>query len=136
MKRVCTDRHQRRWTGLVLVGLVPLGLYSKVYAGPAADWVNDSLGGVFYVLFGCLLVFWLLPRVAPWRIALTVLVITCLLEFLQLWHPPWLEWLRSFWMGRILLGTTFAWSDFPYYFLGAGLGWLWLWRFRPARADR
>ena len=52
------SRRQRRWTGLALVGLVPLGLYTKVYAGSAAAWVNNSLGGVFYVLFWCLLVFW------------------------------------------------------------------------------
>jgi len=127
-----TSSRPRRWTGLALVGLVPLGLYSKVYAGPAATWVNNSLCGVFYVLFWCLLVFWLLPRVRPWRIALAVLAMTCLLEFLQLWHPPWLEGLRSFWAGQILLGTTFAWSDFPYYFIGAGLGWLWMRRFHPA----
>ena len=117
------------------MGLVPLGLYTKVYAGPAAGWVNHSLGGVFYVLFGCLLIFWLQPRVRPWRIVLAVLAVTCLLEFLQLWHPPFLEWLRSFWIGRTLLGTTFAWSDFPYYFFGAGLSWLWIQRFHPAKTD-
>ena len=125
------SRRQRCWTGLALVGLVPLGLYTKVYAGPAAAWVNHSLGGVFYVLFGCLLVFWFLPRARPRRIALTVLAVPCLLEFLQRWHPPWQEWLRSLWFGQILLGTTFAGSDFPYSFLGAGLGWLWLWRSHP-----
>ena len=130
------SRRPRRWTGLALVGLAPLSLYTKVYAGPAAAWVNNSLGGVFYVLFWCLLVFWCLPRVAPWRIALAVLAVTCLLEFLQLWHPPLLEWLRSFWFGQILLGTTFAWSDFPYYFIGAGLGWLWMQLFCPAMSDR
>jgi hypothetical protein len=133
--RLNANRRLRRWTGLALVGLAPLGLYSKFYKGPAAAWVNDSLGGVFYVLFWRLLVFWLLPRVRPWRIALAVLAVTCLLEFMQLWHPSLLEGLRSFWIGQILLGTTFAWSDFPYYFIGAGLGWLWMRRCRPATAD-
>ena len=65
------------------MGLVPLGLYTKVYAEPAAAWVNHSLGGVFYVRFGCLLVFWLLPRAKPWRIAPAVLAVTGLLEFLH-----------------------------------------------------
>jgi len=81
-------RRPRCWTGFILAGLVPLGLYSKVYAGPAATWVNHSLGGVCYVLFWCLLVSWFWPRVKPWRIALAVLAVTCLLEFLQRWHPP------------------------------------------------
>ena len=83
-----THRRSRHWTGLALVALVPLGLYSKGYAGPAADWVNNSLGGVFYVLFWCLLGFWCLPRARPRRSTLPVLAVTCLLEFLQRWHPP------------------------------------------------
>jgi hypothetical protein len=129
------DSCQRRYrTGLLLAGLVPLGLYSKFYGGPWADWVNNSLGGVFYVLFWCLVVFWCLPQVRPPWIALPVLSVTCLLEGLQLWHPPFLEWLRSYWMGQILLGTTFSWSDFPYYFIGAGLGWLWIQSLRLATA--
>lgn len=95
-----------------------------------------SLGSVF---MSCSGVCWFsggYPQVKPWRIALAVLAVTCLLEFLQRWHPPWLAWLRSVWIGQILLGTTFAWSDFPYYFIGAGLGWLWMQWFHPAKPER
>ena len=55
--RLNANRRPHRWAGLALVGLVPLGLYTKVYAGPVTAWVNNSLDGVFYVLFWCLLVF-------------------------------------------------------------------------------
>jgi hypothetical protein len=96
--------------------------------------VNNSLGGVFYVLFWCLVVFWCLPQARPQWITLTVLSVTCLLEGLQLWHPPFLEWPRSYLIGQILLGTTFSWSDFPYYFIGAELGWLWIQALRLATA--
>ncbi|WP_224085633.1 DUF2809 domain-containing protein [Nostoc sp. MS1] len=54
------------------------------------------------------------------------LIITCLLEFLQLWQPPFLLWVRSSWAGRMVFGNVFSWVDFPYYFVGSGLGWLWL----------
>jgi hypothetical protein len=47
------------------------------------------------------------------RIAWVVLAATCCLEFLQLWHPPLLETLRSHFLGATILGTTFEWSD-PY----------------------
>ena len=57
------------------------------------------------------------------NISLAVLAATCALEFLQLWHPVWLERIRSTFIGRCLLGTTFGWSDFPPYFLGAVIGW-------------
>ena len=107
--------------------VVPVGFYGKrLYHGPAAHWVNDSLGGVFYEILWCVVLAFFLPRWKAARIALAVLIATCILEFLQLWHPPLLEWLRSFFIGRTILGSYFDWSDFPYYFIGSALGWLWL----------
>lgn len=117
---------QRHHTLISLCLIVPVGFYSKFYTGPAGKWANDSLGGVFYEIFWCLAIFLFLSREKPWRIALAVFVGTCALEFLQLWHPPFLEFLRSHFIGQTLLGTTFAVSDFPYYVLGCGIGWAWM----------
>ena len=118
---------RREWPALVSTAvIVPVGFYSKAYRGPAAHWVNDSLGGVFYVIFWCLVATVLLPRARPGGIALSVLAGTCTLEFMQAWHPQLLEYLRSFFIGRTILGSYFDWTDFPYYFVGALLGWLWL----------
>jgi hypothetical protein len=113
----------RIWTLISLLVVVPVGFYTKFYNGPAANWVNNSLGGLFYVVFWCLLIF-LIVGDRPGAIALSVLTATCLLEFLQLWRSPVLSFARSSFIGRTLLGTDFTWSDFPYYFLGCGLGWL------------
>lgn len=104
-----------------------VGLYSKrYYQGPGADWAHNSLGGVFYEILWCLVFGLLLPRYGARRIAVGVLAATCFLEFLQLWHPPFLEWLRSYFLGRTILGSSFDWWDFPYYFAGSLLGWVWL----------
>jgi hypothetical protein len=115
-----------RWTLISILIVVPLGLYSKFYNGQAARWVNDSLGGVLYVIFWCLFAFLFLGNTKPWKIAAAVFAITCFLELLQLWHPPFLESLRSNFVGTTILGTTFTWSDFPYYLVGCGIGWLWM----------
>ena len=125
---------QRTLAGLVsLAFVVPAGLYGKrYYHGPAEHFIQDSLGGVIYVILWCLV--WAIIR-PEWRaesIAAGVLAATCVLEFLQLWHPPLLEWLRSFFLGRTILGSYFDWSDFIYYFAGAALGYLWL-RLMPPR---
>ena len=117
---------KRGWAVVSLLIIVPIGFYSKFYTGPAANWVNDSLSGVFYEIFWCILVFLFLHNTKPWIIATFVLMMTCLLEFLQLWHPPFLEFIRSYFIGRAVLGTSFTWSDFPYYFLGCSIGWLWM----------
>jgi hypothetical protein len=113
-------------TLISIVLVVPAGYFGKRYRGPAAHWVNDSFGGVMYCILWCLVFGLLLPRVRASRIAFGVLTVTCIMEFLQLWHPPFLEYLRSFFLGRTILGSYFDWSDFPYYFAGSALGWLWL----------
>jgi hypothetical protein len=126
-----------RWKATLasLAIIVPAGFYSKFYRGPGAHWVNDSLDGVFYEVFWCLLLSLVLPRTEPRTLAGGVLAATCVLEFLQLWHPVFLEVLRSTFLGATILGATFDWSDFPYYFAGSGIGWFWLNRLRSRKAS-
>ncbi len=105
--------------------VVPAGFCTEFYTGPAAHWVNDYLGGVFYVIFWCLL-FFLLTNAKPLTIAFSILLATCCLEVLQLWHPPFLTVLRARFLGEMILGHTFSWADFPYYFLGCGIALFWM----------
>lgn len=109
---------------LVLAALVPLGLATKVYEGPAAAWVGGSAGGVLYVMFFVLLVGLIRPTPRPLALAAPiVLAATCLIEVTQLWRPPLLEGIRGTFVGRTLLGSQFSWTDFPHYALGAAIGW-------------
>lgn len=107
---------------IALALITPVGLATKIYDGPAAWWVRDYLGGVLYVVFWILAVLWIRPGWSPRRVAPGVLLVTCALEFLQLWHPPFLEAIRSAAVGRALIGTTFVWWDLPHYVVGAVLG--------------
>jgi hypothetical protein len=107
--------------------VVPMGLLSKFYTGPAHQWFNDYGGDILYEIFWCLFAFcFFRSRTAIIQIPIWVFVITCILEFLQLWHPPLLTEIRATLIGKLLLGTTFVWWDFPHYLLGCVLGWLWL----------
>ncbi|MBC8175505.1 MAG: DUF2809 domain-containing protein [Candidatus Marinimicrobia bacterium] len=109
---------------ILLLIITLIGFSTKLYSGPASYWVNNSLGGVFYEIFWCLLILLFLPKKSPWKISSSILLITCILEFMQLWHPQFLESIRSYFIGATLLGTSFTWWDFPYYFMGCGVGWL------------
>ena len=104
---------------LVLAVIIPLGIATKFFAGPAEQWVATHAGGLLYVVFWCLLVVALRPRLSPWVVSAAVLAITSMLEFLQLWHPDPLQTIRSTWLGHALIGSSFSWSDFPYYGVGA-----------------
>jgi hypothetical protein len=112
---------------LSLVIIVPIGISTKFYHGIGVQWVRDYLGDVLYEMAWCWFLFIFFPtKKAVWRIPLSVFVVTCCLEFLQLWHPAWLQAIRATFAGRMLLGTTFVTADFFYYAIGCLLSWLWL----------
>ncbi|UCG51353.1 MAG: DUF2809 domain-containing protein [Candidatus Latescibacterota bacterium] len=118
---------QKRTPTIVsLLVLLVAGFFAKFYEGPAQNWANNSLAGVFYVVFWCVFASFFLTKAKPYKIAAGVLIVTCLLECLQLWHPPILERLRTPFVGRALLGTSFVWSDFLYYLLGSAVGGIWI----------
>ena len=107
--------------------VTPLGFWCKFYDGPAEVWFNNYGGGVLYEIFWCLVFFLIRPtKKNATIIAVGVLVITCLLETMQLWHPAFLQQIRATFLGKALLGTTFVWWDFPHYILGCFLAWLWM----------
>jgi len=110
---------KRKWTLLSIIIIVPVGLYTKFYSGPLADWVHSSLGGILYVIFWSLFIFLFLPATNPFRIAIIVFLATCLIEFLQLWHPEFLETIRGYFIGRTILGNSFSWWDMLHYWLGS-----------------
>lgn len=111
---------------LSLVFITPLGFYTKIYRGPGSLWAHDHLGGMLYVVFWCMVLVFVFRKTRPWKIALGVLLVTCGLEFLQLWHPLFLEHVRSYQIGKAMFGSFFDWYDFPHYFVGGIIGWAWL----------
>ena len=114
----------RRITLAVIPFVVVLGFACKFYHGPAQTWVNDyGPASVAYVVFWMLLAFLVMPQRSGIRaIAIAVFLFTCGVEFLQLFHPPWLEAIRRTFPGRFVLGTSFSWWDFPAYLIGCGIG--------------
>jgi hypothetical protein len=113
------------FSSLILVTL--LGFFFKFYRGFAQGWLNNSGAAIWYEVFWCLFFYGFIPtKKAVITIPIWVFGVTCFLEVLQLWHPPLLELARSTLVGRLLLGTTFAWWDFLYYAIGCLIGWVWL----------
>lgn len=125
---------------LSILLVVPLGLLTKRCRVEGLEWVRESSGGALYVVFFCLLALFFWPRARAWLLAVIVVGATCCVELLQLWHPGWLESIRDTTPGGLVLGSTFVWGDFPWYFVGAFLGWGWMWllgwRFPPRSHER
>jgi hypothetical protein len=112
-------------TILALLAFAAAGLGFKFYAGVARAWFNDYGAGVLYEVFWILVGFFLWPsEKAAARVPIVVFAATCVLEVMQLWHPPLLERIRATFLGAAVLGTTFDWLDFPHYAAGSLLGWV------------
>jgi hypothetical protein len=122
-----SKKTQSFYITISLLIVTVMGFLFKYYTGFAHKWFNYYGAAVFYEIFWCLFVFiFFRSSKAIIQIPLWVFIITCILEFLQLWHPPLLEQIRATLIGKLLLGTTFVWWDFPHYVIGCILGWWWL----------
>ncbi len=107
---------------LTLALIIPLGFLTKFYTGPAHSFVANYLGGFFYVVFWILLFSFFWSKSNPVHVSVSVFILTSAIEFLQLWHPVFLETIRQNFLGRTILGNFFTWYDFPWYFAGGIAG--------------
>ena len=103
---------------LVLAFVVGLGLASRAYDGlfPNAlgKYPGDALWTVAVYLGWKLVV----PAMVPWKLGLMALGQSFGVEFLQLYHAPWLDGIRGNYFGHLLLGSTFNPMDFVAYSVG------------------
>jgi hypothetical protein len=104
---------------IILVLLIPIGLYTKIYTGMGHQFVGNSLGGIIYVIFFIMLASLLFPSAPPIKLSFIVLCITCLLELSQLIQNDILNRLRTRFIFRALFGSVFNTSDFLFYVFGA-----------------
>ncbi len=115
----------RKYVVIILLIVTPLGFVFKFYAGPGKWWFNNYGAGVLYEVFWILVVFLFAARKQyVKKIPVWVFVVTCALEVLQLWNPWVLQEIRSYFLGKVLIGTSFVWLDFPHYAMGCILGWM------------
>lgn len=115
---------KRKMLLIYILVLVPLGIFCKFYSGPGKIIVSDKLAGTLYVVFWVLSVTFLFPGSNEKKIIFWVTLVTCLLEFSQLLDFNFLQMIRSTFIGRSLIGSSFSVSDFLFYFIGSALSWL------------
>jgi hypothetical protein len=92
-------------------GLLPFPSFLAKYGG-------DSLWAlVVFLGFG-----FVFRRSSTVRIALGAVCFAWSVEFLQLYHAPWIDVIRSTRLGRLVLGTSFNSPDLIAYVIGIALG--------------
>jgi len=94
----------------------------RYYRGWGEYWVRFYVSGIVYEIVWCLVFFFFWPsRANIVRIPVIVFIATCILEFLQLWKPEFLQAFRATLVGAALIGTDFVWLQFPFYVLGSAI---------------
>jgi hypothetical protein len=101
---------------------VALGLGSRKLAAYLPRFVAEYAGDALYATLVFFLVAFVVPAAPRVRIAAAAFAFSCLVEVSQLSDAHVLVLARSTVLGRLVLGTTFVWSDIPLYGLGALLG--------------
>ena len=113
---------QQRLPVMVALGVViGLGLASRTYDGLFPNALEKYPGDALWtvaVYLGWKLVF---PAMVPWKLGLTALGQSVGVEFLQLYHTPWLDGIRRNHFGHLLLGSTFNPMDLVAYSVGAAV---------------
>jgi hypothetical protein len=109
---------------LVCLGMAALPGYWmwRYYRGWGEYWVRFYVSSAVYEIIWCLAMFFIWPsRTNVVRIPVIVFVSTCILEFLQLWKPEFLQIFRATLIGAAIIGTDFVWLQFPFYIFGSAV---------------
>src|SRR5688572_23605215 len=92
-------------------GLIPLPNAVAKYGGDSLWALLVFVGSGF-----------ILAQSTTWRVVLIALCFAWSIEFLQLYHAPWIDWVRSTRIGHLVLGSTFNSPDLAAYTLGIACG--------------
>lgn len=105
--------------GVMLLGLASRSKYAGVMPAAVTNYAGDTLWALMvYLLFATLC-----PAALPRRIAAAAVAFAFLIEFSQLFKPPWLEQIRNLPGMRLVLGYGFLWTDLWCYAAGILIGW-------------
>ncbi len=107
---------------LIMVGITVLGLPARTIQDQLPSWYVQYFGDYLWAMllfFGFVLI---LQNMSTFKVAIATLLFTYGIEISELFHPPWLDYLRSIKLFALVLGYTFLWTDIVAYTLGISTG--------------
>ncbi|OGO77966.1 MAG: hypothetical protein A2Y23_04450 [Clostridiales bacterium GWB2_37_7] len=113
---------KRMQQAFCIILVIILGLASRKYGELLPGWLAVYSGDILWGLLVYLIVGFLLPKQRIIHTALIAFVFSTFIEVSQLYHAPWIDEIRSFKLGGLLLGYGFLWSDIICYLTGIAFG--------------
>jgi hypothetical protein len=102
--------------------VIGTGLLWRSGLSPLPDFVAKYGGDALWALVVFLCFGIAFHRSSTWRIALVAVCFAWSVEFLQVYHAPWVDGIRSTRLGHLVLGTMFNSPDLLAYVIGIALG--------------
>lgn len=113
------DRNRALYVFVIVIVIV-LGLLSRKSFVPSACY--PYLGDILYALMVYFIVAFIGKNLRPIRVALIAILICYTVELSQLYQAEWINTIRNYRLGGLILGYGFLWQDLINYLIGTGLG--------------
>lgn len=98
--------------------IVAFGLPARMIQDRLPAWYVQYFGDYLWAMLLFFVFALMLQNKSTVQTAIITLLFAYGIEISQLFHPAWLETLRSFKVFALILGYTFLWSDIAAYTLG------------------
>lgn len=115
-------RNRTLYAGLILLVTVIGGSSRLPIARHFPAFFAEYAGDTFWALLVYVCLGFLFPTWRIRTIALSSLAIAYGVEVFQLYQAPWINAVRETFLGAVLLGSGFLWSDFLCYTAGVAMG--------------
>ncbi len=106
----------------IIIVVIALGLASRRYPELLPHFLARYAGDTLWALLVFLLLGLLFPTMSTLKVAIIALLLAWSIEISQLYHAPWLDEIRHYWLGALVLGHGFIWSDIICYTVGITIG--------------
>lgn len=114
---------KRIWYAVLFCITIPVGLATRKkpqwFYEPIAVYGGDILWATLFFFFFR----FFFPAKKLWVIATYTYAFAVAIEISQLYHAPWLDKIRVTFLGKMILGFGFLWSDIICYAIGVLIGW-------------
>jgi len=102
--------------------VIVLGLLWRRFGRELPEFLALYAGDTLWALMIFLGVGFLFARWPTRRVVIVALLFCYVIEVSQLYHAPWIDKIRNTWLGGLILGFEFHWSDIACYTVGVMLG--------------
>lgn len=105
-----------------MVAIIAFGLPARLFQNQLPTWYVLYFGDYLWAMLLFFIFALILRNISTLKVAIATLLCAYAIEISQLFHPAWLDYLRSIKLFALVLGSGFLWSDIIAYTLGIATG--------------